>query len=504
MPGTGLRSRVGGRLRSIPSWQITLGLALLGLGFLIAAQLATERPRVRYTTQERAPLIETALDLQDQQEALSAQVLELRAQIQQLEQQGQGTSAAIGALNDQLEEARLASGLIPLRGTGVVFQLEDSAEPPAAGENELDYLVSARDLRTMVEELWLAGAEAVAINGERVVPTTAIIDIGGVVLANSAYLAPPYQVAAIGSENLYEDVVGSPGFADFVRARQDGVRDPHRLPRAGGGRHPGVRGHGHPSPRPAGAVRAARERGAGVRVGGLGDPMRRLRNQVTIAAVSFILGLLVVIQLRAQAAGSGLGAMSSQDLTVFVANLNAGLDQRRQEIAALERDLATLSANADRGVVSLGQVRDELGSIRAYAGLDAVVGPGVTVTVDGPIDGPAVEDLINELRNAGAEAIAIDGVRLVAGSVVTGGPGEVAVEGDRLDDPFTVSAIGGVRDADRVADADRRDRRPGRRHVSRGDPHRDARDAPRAACHHAGARPETRRPTTLTPSSLLR
>ena len=222
MPGIGLRGRIAGRLRSIPSWQITLGLALLGLGFLIAAQLATEQPRVRYTTQERAPLIETSLDLQEQQEALSAQVLELRADISELEQQGQGTSAAIGELNDQLEEARLASGLIPLRGTGVVFQLEDSVEPPAAGENELDYLVSARDLRTMVEELWLAGAEAIAINGERVVPTTSIIDIGGLILANSAYLAPPYQIAAIGSENLYEDVVGSPGFADFVRARQDG------------------------------------------------------------------------------------------------------------------------------------------------------------------------------------------------------------------------------------------------------------------------------------------
>ena len=90
MPGIGLRGRIAGRLRSIPSWQITLGLALLGLGFLIAAQLATERPRVRYTTQERAPLIETSLDLQEQQEALSAQVLELRADIQQLEQQGQG------------------------------------------------------------------------------------------------------------------------------------------------------------------------------------------------------------------------------------------------------------------------------------------------------------------------------------------------------------------------------------------------------------------------------
>jgi uncharacterized protein YlxW (UPF0749 family) len=172
--------------------------------------------------------------------------------------------------------------------------------------------------------------------------------------------------------------------------------------------------------------------------------MRRMRNQLTIAAVSFVLGLLVVTQLRAQAAGSGLGGMSSQDLTVFVANLNAGLDQRRQEIAALERDLARLAANQDRGVVSLGQVRDEVASIRAFAGLEPVTGPGVTVTVDGPIDGPTVEDLINELRGAGAEAIAIDGIRIVAGSVPTGGPGEVAVEGDRLDDPFEVSAIGGA------------------------------------------------------------
>jgi uncharacterized protein YlxW (UPF0749 family) len=129
---------------------------------------------------------------------------------------------------------------------------------------------------------------------------------------------------------------------------------------------------------------------------------------------------------------------------VFVANLNAGIDQRRQEIAALERDLATLSANQDRGVVSLGQIRDELSSIRAYGGLEAVVGPGVSVTVDGPIDGPTLEDLINELRGAGAEAIAVDGIRVVAGSAVTGGPGEVEIESTRLEDPFEVSAIGGA------------------------------------------------------------
>ncbi len=69
---------LGTRIRRIPSWQVTLGAALLALGFLIAAQLASEGPRIRYTSLERTPLVETALDLQAQQEALKQQVLDLR------------------------------------------------------------------------------------------------------------------------------------------------------------------------------------------------------------------------------------------------------------------------------------------------------------------------------------------------------------------------------------------------------------------------------------------
>ena len=58
-----------------------------------------------------------------------------------------------------------------------------------------------------------------------------------------------------------------------------------------------------------------------------------------------------------------------------------------------------------------------------WAGIDPVIGPGVPITVGGPIAGTAVEELINELRNAGAEALAIDDVRLVDGTVVAGEPG---------------------------------------------------------------------------------
>ena len=184
-------SALAGRIRAIPSWQLTLGVALLLLGFLIAAQLAAEGPRVRYTSQERTPLVETALALQDQQDQLKARIVALRGQIQAIEQDSAGSQAAVRTLNTQLEEARIAAGLIPLTGTGIVLKLEDSDQPVPPGGNEGDYLVGANDLRRVVDELWKAGAEAVAINDERITTSTAIIDIGGSVLVNAAYLAGP-------------------------------------------------------------------------------------------------------------------------------------------------------------------------------------------------------------------------------------------------------------------------------------------------------------------------
>jgi uncharacterized protein YlxW (UPF0749 family) len=206
-------------LRSIPSWQVTLGVALLVLGFLIAAQLRTEAPRVRYASNERIPLVETAHGLQDQQDALKQQLLDVRQEIQTLESHGQGNAVVVQGLNDRLRQARVAAGLIALHGPGLVLQLKDSSKPVPPGDNPTDYTVSGRDVRTVVEELWLAGAEAVAVNGERVTASTAILDIGGSVLVNAAYLAPPYQVSAIGPTDLFDQVSSAAGFRAFAVSR---------------------------------------------------------------------------------------------------------------------------------------------------------------------------------------------------------------------------------------------------------------------------------------------
>jgi uncharacterized protein YlxW (UPF0749 family) len=170
--------------------------------------------------------------------------------------------------------------------------------------------------------------------------------------------------------------------------------------------------------------------------------MRIRKGSIAITAVAVILGLLVVLQIRSQSQTNGLETLSAQELTVLVANLNTRNDQLRTEIATLDQEARALAAGQSRGETSLGQLHLDLARIRAWSGLSGVVGQGVRITVAGPIAGIAVDDLLNELRNAGAEAIAVADVRMVVGSVVAGPPGQLSVENTALDSPFEIAAIG--------------------------------------------------------------
>lgn len=170
--------------------------------------------------------------------------------------------------------------------------------------------------------------------------------------------------------------------------------------------------------------------------------MRRTRDQVAITAVAFVLGLLVVGQLHAQNGAPALSGLSAQDLTVLVANVSTHNDQLRAEVAGLERQLADLESAQSRGESAVDALRVDLARIQTWAGVVGVAGPGVTITITGDISAGAVLELLNELRNAGAEAIAITGVRVVGASVVAGEPGHLSVEGVPLPASFEIVAVG--------------------------------------------------------------
>ena len=170
--------------------------------------------------------------------------------------------------------------------------------------------------------------------------------------------------------------------------------------------------------------------------------MQDIRSQLTLATVALILGLLVVVQLRGQAGGSALQSKSAQDLTTLVANLNTENDRLRAEISNLQTQFDELTTDRANGATSVGQIAADLGRIRAWTGLDPVAGRGVQITIGGTIDAGAVDDLLNELRNAGAEAIAIEDIRVIARTTISGSPGSLDVDGFLLREPFVVRAIG--------------------------------------------------------------
>jgi len=166
------------------------------------------------------------------------------------------------------------------------------------------------------------------------------------------------------------------------------------------------------------------------------------RAQVTIAVVLALLGFLLVVQLRSQGSADGLDALTSQDLTLLVANLNTRNDQLRTEVADLGAQLVRVDAAAGNGERSAQQLRAEITRDRAWAGLDGAAGQGVTVAVSGPVAASAVQEILNELRNAGAEALAVGDVRVVSGTAVTGDVGALTVDGASLGDTFSITAIG--------------------------------------------------------------
>ncbi|MBF8289858.1 MAG: uncharacterized protein HW391_826 [Chloroflexi bacterium] len=170
--------------------------------------------------------------------------------------------------------------------------------------------------------------------------------------------------------------------------------------------------------------------------------MKRTRRRWAVTAVTAVLGVLVVAQLRSQAATPGLSALSAQELTLVIANVNTRNEQLRAEVDALERQVATLTATLARGDSATGQLRFDLAAIEAWAGLIAVTGPGISIRISGDIGSEGIEGLLNELRNAGAEAIAVEGVRIVPGTVVYGASGALSVENTPLPASFEIEAIG--------------------------------------------------------------
>lgn len=174
--------------------------ATVTLGFLAVLVLRSETadPESRLPGRyELADLIEveqrSAARLRSEVQALRSEVDELRAATEART----GTAAATAALIDDLRET---AGIVGVRGPGVKVTLDDSTlDEPPEGSTVNDLVVHSQDVQAVVNALWRAGAEAISINGQRLVSTSAVLCVGNTLLLNGTVHSPPYVVSAVGA-----------------------------------------------------------------------------------------------------------------------------------------------------------------------------------------------------------------------------------------------------------------------------------------------------------------
>ncbi|MDI6870251.1 MAG: DUF881 domain-containing protein [Bacillota bacterium] len=195
-------------------WQVSVSLVCLVLGVLLAVQFRTQSAKERLPAGNSELLVRLYNEAKAQEAALAHEVETLRAELRQA---GEGKSVLRG-LNSELRKALLLAGTTKVAGPGIQITLESPVAGRRQSKEEL-FLVHDEDLLNVVNELVAAGAEAIAINGERRVALTEIRRAGALISVNNRSTGEPFVIKAIGDpENLLRSLEIRGGVLDSLRA----------------------------------------------------------------------------------------------------------------------------------------------------------------------------------------------------------------------------------------------------------------------------------------------
>jgi uncharacterized protein YlxW (UPF0749 family) len=172
--------------------------------------------------------------------------------------------------------------------------------------------------------------------------------------------------------------------------------------------------------------------------------MRSNAGVVAVTVVAMFLGVLAVTQIQAQDVYSrSLQLETPASLTTLIANLSERNNAIKDEMLDLRHRTDTAREAIASGKGSLTEGERQLSQLRVFAGMGAVSGTGITVRVEGAFDERALSDLVNELRNAGAEAIAVNSARVGPRSWFGATPDRaLTVDSVTLRGPWQVRAVG--------------------------------------------------------------
>lgn len=203
-------------------WVVSLSIVLMLVGMLVSMTWITEKNRQqrlsRLSPDLRSRLAVGDLDLSEEYSKLQEEVNNLRAENTRLQEVASEGNNASKEINESLKQMRLFAGLTDVEGEGLTVTLTDSKK----SAEEIGFIESAiihdTDVLRVVNELWSAGAEAIAVNGIRVGPATDFRCVGPTILVDQQRIASPVTINAIGdSKTLFGALTLPGGIIDDLR-----------------------------------------------------------------------------------------------------------------------------------------------------------------------------------------------------------------------------------------------------------------------------------------------
>lgn len=198
-----------------PTFHPTLVIVVAILGFLLALAFNTARGLSDVRASRARDLVDVVRDLEYQRDELQERLVDLRGRMNTFEREAAADAGMRESFTAELESVRAAAGLTLVEGPGVEVTLADSSQAIGTDDPN-DYLVHDTDIAAVVNALFVGGAEAVEVNGERVVATTPVRCAGTTILVNSVRLGGPYVVRAIGDPMRLEDALAEDPVASLL------------------------------------------------------------------------------------------------------------------------------------------------------------------------------------------------------------------------------------------------------------------------------------------------
>ncbi len=174
-------------------------------------------------------------------------------------------------------------------------------------------------------------------------------------------------------------------------------------------------------------------------------PPRVTRAQLIVALLLFVLGLGLAIQVSSTSENSALRGARQEDLVRILDELDDRTQRLEDEKARLEKQRSELESSSDQAEEARKQTQEKERQLGILAGTVAAEGPGITLTIGDPsgaVESDMLLDAIQELRAAGAEAIQVNGVRVVADSYFTGSGDDMRIDGTKVAAPYVFKVIG--------------------------------------------------------------